>query len=227
MADKPVIFSVIILAVVAAVVFTFYSNDFVMQNPVPTPTPSDSPDKSDLIKIENPLPDQLVKNPIIFSGEARGYWFFEASFPIRVYDANGKELGVAVAQAQDEWMTEDFVRFSATLKLPLPGTSTGVVVFEKDNPSGLPEHADEVRVPVRFDLANWGETPVSDGKCKATGCSGQLCSDEDVVTTCEFKAEYACYKTAKCELQEDGKCGWTPTEELIACLRSAWETESN
>lgn len=61
--------------------------------------------------------------------------------------------------------------------------------------------------------------------CKVTGCSGQICSDDDVITTCEYKTEYVCYKTAKCERQEDGKCGWTPTEELVACLGAAFQAE--
>lgn len=58
--------------------------------------------------------------------------------------------------------------------------------------------------------------PVSD--CKITGCSRQVCSDQDVITTCEFRAEYACYENAICEKQSDGKCGWTKTEELNKCL---------
>ena len=238
MINKLTLFLIIILSVIAAVIFTFYTNYPISQKPVLTPTSSVSPAKSDLIKVENPLPNQLVKSPMTFSGEARGYWFFEASFPIRVYDANGKELGVAVAQVQGDpvkspvgdngagWMTEDFVSFSTTLELPLPETSAGVVVFEKDNPSGLPEHADEVRIPVRFDLAGWGETPILSGECKITGCSGQICTEEEVITTCEFLSEYACYKTAKCERQEDGKCGWTPTEELVACLGAAFQAEN-
>lgn len=70
------------------------------------------------------------------------------------------------------------------------------------------------------------ETVLPLNECKITGCSGQLCSDEDVRTTCEFKEEYACYKTAKCERQEDGKCGWTPTEELVACLSKVFKAEA-
>lgn len=57
--------------------------------------------------------------------------------------------------------------------------------------------------------------------CKIGGCSGQICqneTDEGAITTCEYKSEYACYKTAKCEKQADGKCGWTQTAELISCL---------
>lgn len=54
--------------------------------------------------------------------------------------------------------------------------------------------------------------------CRATGCSAQVCSDRDVVTTCEYLAEYACYKTATCERQSDGTCGWTPTSVLLSCI---------
>lgn len=55
--------------------------------------------------------------------------------------------------------------------------------------------------------------------CFKTGCSGQVCADEEMITTCEFKPEYECYKTAKCERQSNGKCGFTETPELRRCLR--------
>ena len=55
--------------------------------------------------------------------------------------------------------------------------------------------------------------------CKKTGCSSQVCSDEEVITTCEFKKEYECYQKAACERQANGDCGFTPTPELTACLR--------
>jgi hypothetical protein len=55
--------------------------------------------------------------------------------------------------------------------------------------------------------------------CFKTGCSGQVCADEEVMTTCEYLAEYDCYKTAKCERQANGKCGFTDTPELRRCLR--------
>lgn len=55
--------------------------------------------------------------------------------------------------------------------------------------------------------------------CMKTGCSGQVCSDQEVITTCEYKTEYECYKKATCERQANGDCGFTPTTELNACLR--------
>ena len=58
------------------------------------------------------------------------------------------------------------------------------------------------------------------GECIKTGCSGIVCAEagNDVMTTCEFKPEYACYQQASCEKQPDGKCGWTQTDTLKACL---------
>ena len=54
--------------------------------------------------------------------------------------------------------------------------------------------------------------------CVKTGCSGHVCSDHDVITTCEFRPEYACYQQATCERQGNGQCGWTQTPALTACL---------
>lgn len=55
--------------------------------------------------------------------------------------------------------------------------------------------------------------------CFKTGCSSQVCADENMMTTCEWRPEYACYQKAKCERQANGKCGFTRTPELIACLK--------
>ena len=107
-------------------------------------------EKADLIKIDNPRPNQLIESPLFVKGEARGYWYFEASFPVKLFDDNGFLLGVMPAQALGDWMTEDFVEFSATLSFAVPSTLKGRLVLEKDNPSGLPENSDELRVPVLF-----------------------------------------------------------------------------
>ncbi len=60
-------------------------------------------------------------------------------------------------------------------------------------------------------------------RCVLAGCSGQLCVEEmeapNIVTTCEFRAEYACYaQHGTCERQETGQCGWTDSDTLNACL---------
>ena len=102
------------------------------------------------IRVTVPLPNATVGSPLTIRGEARGNWYFEASFPVRLRDGNGKELAVAPAQAQGEWMTTEFVPFEVTLTFTAPETETGTLILEKDNPSGLPEHDASISIPVRF-----------------------------------------------------------------------------
>jgi len=103
------------------------------------------------IRINSPRPHATIKSPVLISGEAVGGWYFEASFPVKLLDAEGNILAEGPAQAQSDWMTSAFVPFEATLSFASPKSKTGTLVLQKDNPSGLPEHNAELRVPVRFD----------------------------------------------------------------------------
>ena len=66
--------------------------------------------------------------------------------------------------------------------------------------------------------------------CRIGGCSAQLCgeaSDEDeLVSDCMYRPQYACYKQARCEKQQNGVCGWTESNELRSCLMNASTTSS-
>lgn len=104
----------------------------------------------DLIELRSPLPDGLLRSPVTIEGRARGPWFFEASFPVYLLDASGDTIARIPAQADGEWMTREFVPFRATLAFVAPASRTGTLILAKDNPSGLPEHAAELRVAVRF-----------------------------------------------------------------------------
>lgn len=101
-----------------------------------------------LIRVFCPQPNQEVTSPLSITGEARGYWYFEATFPIKILDQNGNVLVQSFAQAQGEWMTENFVPFSAEINFTVSETQNGTLVLEKDNPSDLPENADELRIPI-------------------------------------------------------------------------------
>lgn len=111
--------------------------------------------KEDLIQVEESRANAIISSPLIIRGKARGFWYFEASFPIKLFDENGELLAAAIAQANPpvggDWMTEDFVSFEAELKFEIPKTEKGILVLEKDNPSDLPKNADELRVPVVFE----------------------------------------------------------------------------
>lgn len=54
--------------------------------------------------------------------------------------------------------------------------------------------------------------------CIKTGCSGELCTDQNMASPCIYRPEFACYHNATCARQDDGKCGFTKTPELTACL---------
>jgi hypothetical protein len=103
-----------------------------------------------MIVVDKPQPMQLLADGFEVSGKARGFWYFEASFPTEVLDVHGQPLGNHYAEAQGEWMVNTLVPFKGILKFREPQGMEGTVVFHNDNPSGLPENDENVRIPVRF-----------------------------------------------------------------------------
>ena len=81
--------------------------------------------------------------------------------------------------------------------------------FMEEVPSSLPPPSSGVRPAGAYD------------GCVITGCSAQVCAEEEVFTTCEFRPEYACYREAVCGRQQSGECGWTQSEILQSCLENA------
>ncbi|OGZ09160.1 MAG: hypothetical protein A3C14_04215 [Candidatus Lloydbacteria bacterium RIFCSPHIGHO2_02_FULL_50_18] len=102
------------------------------------------------ITVDTPLPETIARSPLTVSGNARGNWYFEASFPIMLVDANGVTLAQVPAQAQGDWMTDDFVPFNTILTWSSTSTvaTSGVLILKRDNPSGLPEYDDSIAIPV-------------------------------------------------------------------------------
>jgi hypothetical protein len=105
-------------------------------------------EKNDLITIEYPRPNAVVENTFIVKGQARGYWYFEASFPITVIDLKGNEIAKSIAQAQGEWMTENFVPFSSRLEIPKTFSGEAKLLLHKDNPSGEARNDDQLEIPI-------------------------------------------------------------------------------
>ena len=105
---------------------------------------------SDMARLTSPTRGEKIESPLRLYGEARGYFFFEATFIIRLEDEKGKVLGEAPAYAQSSWMTDGVVPFESVLTFTAPEASAGVLILEAANPSGLEENAHSVRVPVRF-----------------------------------------------------------------------------
>jgi hypothetical protein len=59
--------------------------------------------------------------------------------------------------------------------------------------------------------------------CVRGGCSGSVCIEagNDLMTTCEMRPEYECYRSAVCERQSNGSCGWTASAALSQCVANA------
>ncbi len=113
--------------------------------------------KADLIILSNPVPNGVITSPLVVSGQARGNWFFEASFPVVLTNWDGLIIAEGIATAEGDWMTTEFVPFVATLEFvsPYPAggqdfMKRGSLILQKDNPSGLPEHDEALEIPVRF-----------------------------------------------------------------------------
>ncbi|MCF7917598.1 Gmad2 immunoglobulin-like domain-containing protein [Candidatus Gracilibacteria bacterium] len=113
-------------------------------------SPTSLENNENIIRVEYPLSGQVVTSPLTVMGEARGNWFFEASFPVKLEDEKGHVLARVPASTNENWMTEDFVSFEAKLEFTASETDTGALIFEKDNPSGLPENDASVSLPVKF-----------------------------------------------------------------------------
>ncbi|KAJ3039611.1 hypothetical protein HDV00_012069 [Rhizophlyctis rosea] len=56
------------------------------------------------------------------------------------------------------------------------------------------------------------------GVCRRTGCSGEVCANQTMYTTCIYRPEYACYANATCTSVK-GQCGWVQTPELTQCIK--------
>lgn len=125
-----------------------------VEEPAPQPAPPPDPHgpgaKADLITVDNVAPGDQIASPLTVTGRARGPWYFEASFPAQILDANGAVLATQPAQAQSDWMTTDFVPYAVTLTYPAPSTATGTLMLRKDNPSGEPQNDDYLAIPIVF-----------------------------------------------------------------------------
>lgn len=114
---------------------------------------NNSPQKTDLIRLDTPQPNQIISSPLTITGMARGSWFFEASFPVILVNWDGLIIAKGIAQAKSDWTTTDFVPFEAKLTFTVDKkaySNKGALILRKDNPSGLPKNDDALEIPVVF-----------------------------------------------------------------------------
>ncbi|MBS3098323.1 eight-cysteine-cluster domain-containing protein [Candidatus Woesearchaeota archaeon] len=64
---------------------------------------------------------------------------------------------------------------------------------------------------------------ITDTDCGIGGCSGQICGQKDkvkdIITICEWREEYDCYRKTACSCV-DNKCQWEETSEFLDCIAS-------
>jgi hypothetical protein len=119
---------------------------FIDSAPISQPAPQ--------INVSSPTPQQSVATPILLAGEAQGNWFFEATAPVVVVNWDGLIIGEGYIEAEGDWMTTDFLPFSGTVAFDLPVDSysaSGTIIFQRANPSDLPENDAAVEIPVVFE----------------------------------------------------------------------------
>lgn len=102
------------------------------------------------ISVYTPTNNSKIVSPLAVVGEVPGNWSFEASFPVQLKDSSGNVVAQQPATLHGDWMTENLVPFTVILTFEQPATSTGTLVLQKDNPSGLPENDDSVSIPIKF-----------------------------------------------------------------------------
>lgn len=126
------------------------------ESPEEEQPPTES-DVSDLIRLDSPVANGVIESPLVIEGEARGQWYFEATFPIVLTNWDGLIIAEGFATAEGEWMTEEFVPFSAELEFENPWSEgdpdfmkRGFLILQKSNPSGLPENDAALEIQVQF-----------------------------------------------------------------------------
>jgi putative hemolysin len=123
---------------------------------VATPPPNETRYSSDFRNLNINMGDKIT-SPLKITGEARGGWFFEASFPINLVDWDGRIIAVGIASTKADWMNNNFLPFEAELTFTKPANPTnqdyaskGTIIFKADNPSGLSKNDKAYELPVRF-----------------------------------------------------------------------------
>jgi len=103
------------------------------------------------VKVYTPLKNANVNSPLAVLGEVPGSWSFEASFPVVLKDSNGTIIAQVPAQVLGDWMTDKLVPFSVQLTYDAVPSGDGVLILQKDNPSGLSKNDDSVTIPIKFE----------------------------------------------------------------------------
>lgn len=159
------IFITLLLVIAAFAAGVWYANEYDFQLPLLNET-SQMPEQeekeqpapvvkatymnanADRIVVDTPLPGGTVGNTFTVSGKARGGWYFEASFPLSVVSSANAQLVEMPVQATGDWMTSEFVPFTASVSVPASYKGPATLILHNDNASGLPENDASISIPI-------------------------------------------------------------------------------
>lgn len=130
-----------------------------------------------------------------------------------------KLIGLPPRSLQPDDMLSVFLRAATTLSFGLALFFLILACESPDQGGQTPPEAERSGEERETDPARGNGADEDAGKrgaCRATGCSGQICADHDVVTTCEFRQEYACFRCMKCT-RVDGACQWKRGPDWERC----------
>ncbi|HEY4494022.1 MAG TPA: Gmad2 immunoglobulin-like domain-containing protein [Candidatus Paceibacterota bacterium] len=157
--NKTIISIIIIVLVLGGFVYFYNKEGTSVYTPAPVPAPEPVPAPAitymnatiDNIRVELPFPGAVVGKEFSVIGEARGSWYFEASFPVTVLDKDGNKLVATYAQAQGEWMTPDFVPFKGNVKISSAYIGPATLILQKDNPSDMRQYDASISFPITIE----------------------------------------------------------------------------
>ena len=118
-------------------------------------------EKGERIYLEGVKSGDILSVDDVIIGRAPGSWFFEGSFPVRIFDQEGDEIAALFAVTEEDWMQEGYIPFTLELRsnlIDLDEESIVVFQFEKDNPSGLDENADYAKITLTLKPKEKAET---------------------------------------------------------------------
>lgn len=102
---------------------------------------------SDYIKVTSPQPFAKVSETLIVKGEARGTFFFEGDFPVEVIAEDGTTIQ-HYAMTDGDWMSEEFVPFTAEIDISSIAPQDVVLKLHRNNPSDYRENDMVMELPL-------------------------------------------------------------------------------
>jgi len=116
----------------------------------PTKNPVNAPVAQEGIQITSPKANEEISSPLKITGVTSGWNGFEGQVgTVKLLDYNGNQLASGILTATTDWMVPP-TSFETTLNFTAANSGPGTLVFNNENPSGLPEYDKTFTLPVKI-----------------------------------------------------------------------------